>query len=129
MLWRSSMPEYFRLAPPDSTGPLAELIATAADWEISVCPTADYLHYDGRRLKSALTAGVSHNRMWRNELLIWAWGLGGCLIHEKLIAELDSIGATGYRLRPGIVQFRGGSVTHEYRELVVTGWGGVASPD
>jgi len=120
------MAEYFRLEQPASTTPLAELIATAADWEISVCPTADFLHYDGHRLKSNLTVKVSHNR--KNELLIWVW-VRGCLIHEKLIAELHAMGATGYRLKPGSVRFRDGSVSNEYRELVVTGWGGVASPE
>jgi hypothetical protein len=121
------MPEYYLLAPPDSTTPLAELIAEAADWEISVCPTADFLHYDGHRLKSNLAVKVPHNR--KNVLLIWTWGLGCCLIHEKLIAELEAIGATGYRLKPGSVRFRDGSISNEYRQLVVTGWGGIASPD
>jgi len=121
------MAEYFGLAGPASTGPLAELIATAADWEISVCPTADYLHYDGHRLKGNLAVKVSY--ISRNALLIWTWGLGRCLIHEKVIAELDAIGASGYRLKPGSVRFHDGSVSDEYRELVVTGWGGVASPE
>jgi hypothetical protein len=120
------MPEYFGLAAPASTSALGELIATAADWEISVCPTADFLHYDGHRLKGDLKVKVPHNR--KTELLIWSWG-PGCLIHDKLVAELDAIGATGYRLKPGVVWFRDGSVSHEYRELVVTGWGGVASPE
>ena len=121
------MPEYYLLAPPDSTAPLAEQIAEAADWEISVCPTADYLHFDGHRLKSNLTVKVSHNR--KNVLLIWAWLRGRPLIHEKLIEELEAMGATGYRLKPGSVRFQDGSVSNEYRELVVTGWAGVASPD
>ena len=120
------MAEYFRLEQPTSVAPLAEQIAEAADWEISVCPTAEFEHYDGHRLKSDLAVKVSHNR--KNELLIWAW-VRGCLVHEKLIAELDAMGATGYRLKPGSVRFRDGSVSNEYRELVVTGWGGVASPE
>ena len=121
------MAEYFKLGPPDSTIPLAEQIAEAADWEVSVCPTAEFLHFDGHRLKSNLTVKVSHNR--KNELLIWAWLWGRPLIHEKLIEELEAMGATGFRLKPGSVRFRDGSVSNEYRELVVTGWGGVVSPD
>jgi hypothetical protein len=121
------MPEYYLLEPPDSTTPLAGLIAAPADWEISVCPTADFLHYDGHRLKSNSAFKVSHNR--KNVLLIWAWLRGRPLIHERLIEDLDAMGATGYRLRPGTVEFRDGSVSNEYRELVVTGWAGLASPD
>src|ERR1022692_1038095 len=81
------MAEYFWLGPPTPVAPLAEQIAEAADWEISVCPTAEFEHYDGHRLKSDLAVKVSHNR--KNELLIWAW-VRGCLVHEKLIAELDA---------------------------------------
>ncbi len=121
------MPEYFALTAPSWDRLMAEQIAEAADWEISVCPTADFLHYDGWRLKSNLTVKVSHN--WKAELLIWPWVLGRPLIHEKLIAELEAMGATGCRFKPGSVQFRDGSISSEYHELQTTGWGGVASPE
>ena len=120
------MTDYFRLAPPDSVAPLAEQIATAADWEVSICPIAEFEHFDGHRLKSHLSVKVGHNR--RSEHLIWPW-VRGCLIHDELVAELEAIGATGYRLKPGSVRFRDGRVSKEYRELVITGWAGVARPE
>jgi hypothetical protein len=53
--------EYFRLAPPKLLSLLAEQIATAADWEVSLCPTANFKHFDGHRLKSDLAVKVPHN--------------------------------------------------------------------
>jgi hypothetical protein len=38
-------------------------------------------------------------------------------------------GLTGFVLRPAKVRFRDGLVSEEYRQLVVTGWGGIARPE
>ncbi len=91
------------------------------DVEDVACPVESW-HRPGRRLWHELVVEVSHNK--REETIIWA--LGDCVIHERLLAEFERQQFTGYRLQPATVRFRNGAISKDYRQLVVTGWAGVA---
>jgi hypothetical protein len=104
-------------------------VVTADDWEVTLCPDADFRRptfhqWDGHRLRTDLAVKVNHSR--RDELMIWPWTGGKCLVHESLIAEFNAEGLTGYRLKPANVYFRDGHLSGEYRQLVVVGWAGIA---
>ena len=73
-----------------------------------------------------MSVRMKHHR--RDEKMIWCWAFG-TLVHEELLAEMEKLGFTGYRSRPATVSYRDGSVSTGYRELIVTGWAGVASPE
>jgi len=71
---------------------------------------------------------VRHNQ--RDQDLIWTsppWQF--VVVHDRLIAALKAEGFSGYSLRPATVRFRDGSLSHDYKRLLVTGWGGLASPE
>ena len=56
--------------------------------------------------------------------------MGGIFaIHERLLEEFEKEGFTGYRVKPATVRFRDGLTSTEYRELIVTGWAGIALPE
>jgi hypothetical protein len=83
-------------------------------------------HLDVNRRVSDLAVEVKHNN--RGEAIIWAW-ISGCLVHERLLEEFRRRELTGYRVRDASVRFRDRLVSAEYRELIVTGWAGVARPE
>jgi hypothetical protein len=68
---------------------------------------------------------VKHNRA--EEEIIWSW-LSGFVVHEKVLEGFNREGFTGYRVNPAKVRFRDGSISTEYREFIVTGWAGIATP-
>ena len=72
-----------------------------------------------------LSLEVRHNR--RDEQIICGWG--EFAIHESLLEEFDKEGFTGYRVKPAKIRFRDGSEATDYREFIVTGWAGRASPE
>lgn len=82
-------------------------------------------HRGGFRRIGPLVLEVRHNR--RDEQIICGWG--EFAIHERLLEEFDKEGFTGYRVEPATVRFRDGSEVTDYREFVVTGWAGKASPE
>jgi hypothetical protein len=94
------------------------------DVDRGTCPI-NPSHMPGRRRWNEIFVEVSHNK--REETIIWT--IGDCLFHESLLAEFERKGFTGYRPLPAKVRFRDGSVSDQYREIIVTGWAGVAHPD
>lgn len=50
------------------------------------------------------------------------------MVHDSVIAAFHAEGFTGFTTLPGCVRFRDGTLVEEYKQLVVTGWGGFASP-
>jgi hypothetical protein len=88
--------------------------------------TAGTRHLAENRRVSDLALEVKHND--RNEIIIWPW-LGTCVLHKRLVTEFSRHKLTGYRLREATIRFRDGVVSSDYRELVVTGWAGVARPE
>lgn len=123
-----SMPTYFRLSSPEDDRLLADRMkgTSPPETESRLCPIAPTEHCDGTRRISDLALQVRHNDNQR--LMIWSW-LSECLVHEKLLAKFDGIGLNGYRTRLASLRFRDGQTAAEYRELIVTGWGGVARPE
>jgi hypothetical protein len=122
------MNTYFNLSYPESErlmgngGEMSPGVKAAI--EISSCPIT-LEHIDGRRRISPLFLQVPHNRY--DEMMIWAWGNEGVVLHELLLAKFKQQGFTGYRTNPATVRFRDGSVSTEYHEFLVTGWAGMAS--
>lgn len=92
--------------------------------ERSPCPVGG--HSDRNRRVGPLLLSVPHNR--KSELMIWGW-IESYVVHERLLAEYQRCGFTGYRTKPATVRFRDGSVSTEYHEFIVTGWAGVATPE
>lgn len=115
---------YFNLSYPDSER-LVGNNQTYSNRELFPCPITSE-HTDGSRRIGPLSVEVKHNR--RDELMIWCW-IEGYVVHEKLLAEYEKQGFTGYRTAPATVRFRDGSVSTEYREFIVTGWAGMATPE
>ena len=100
--------------------------ATLKEERVFQCPI-DVFHSGSRRI-SDLALQVKHNK--RDELIIWPWIPGReSIVHEKVLAEFERRGFTGYRLRPASVRFRDGQVSNNYQELIVTGWAGIARPE
>jgi len=129
------MSEFFCLADPGSDGLLAvsDFVLGGKDAVFEPCPVEsghqncatppDDSHLDG-----LINLEVKHNK--RDQMLIWTWPPWPCVVvHEQLAVQMTSAGLSGFSLRPARVRFRDGSVTQEYKRLLVTGWGGVAHPE
>jgi hypothetical protein len=118
---------YFNLHAPSSEHLLAyHLEGAERHDEVIPCPISTD-HFDGRRRVNNLALEVKHNK--RDEQIIWPWIPGGVVVHKQLLAEFKRHGFTGYRLKSATVRFRDGVISQDYRELVVTGWAGVARPE
>jgi hypothetical protein len=113
--------EYFVLTRPESRTLWAE-DAVNPFRVVSRCPIAD--HRTAQRIQTVIE--VKHSK--RDQMMIWLH-IGPVVLHAKLLKDLADNGITGYRTRPATVYFRDGSVSNEYSELVVAGWGGVARPE
>ncbi len=118
------MPECFNLRGPESERLLAG-DEPPREQVVLHCPIS-LEHNGGRREVGELMLQLKHNK--RDQWIIKDW-MGNRVVHESLLAEFDRRGFTGYRLLPSTVRFRDGSVSSEYRELVVVGWGGHARPE
>jgi hypothetical protein len=115
---------YFNLRAPDSEGLIAD-DESYGNSESRPCPITSQ-HIDGSRRIGPISVRVKHN--YRDEQMIWCWAFG-TLLHERLLADLEQLGFTGYRTQPATVCFRDGSVATDYREFIVTGWAGIARPE
>ncbi|SPF34540.1 hypothetical protein SBA4_1500003 [Candidatus Sulfopaludibacter sp. SbA4] len=122
----AAVTEYFWLATAKSEGLLAS-DTVPNPFQVTMCPatTGMQQHRSLRRLHD-LALQVRHSK--RDEWLIFSWR-GELAVHQKLLAEFEERRFTGYRLRPCTVRFRTGRVSHEYSELMVTGWAGMARPE
>jgi hypothetical protein len=91
--------------------------------ETRICYENGHIH---DRRTTSLALEVKHNK--RDELMISSKA-GEIVVHASLWAEFERRGFTGYRLKPATVRFRDGHLSHDYSELIVTGWGGIARPE
>lgn len=83
---------------------------------------------DDRHLDRTARVRVSHNK--RDQDLIWTsppWPF--VVVHDRFVGRIQAEGFSGYSLRPATVRFRDGFLSHEYKRLLVTGWGGLARPE
>jgi hypothetical protein len=127
--------EFYCLADPDSD----RLLATPEDKfgpagpDFTPCPANP-----GHRrcttppgdeyLDAIANVRVSHNK--RDQTLIWTWPPWPfVVIHDRLTENLKAEGFSGYSLRPATVRFRDGFLSHEFKKLLVVGWGGLARPE
>jgi hypothetical protein len=67
---------------------------------------------------------VDHND--RSEQIVWGFDVA---IHQEVVERFEREGFTGFRTNSAHVTFADGSTSDEYREFIVTGWGGVAPPE
>jgi hypothetical protein len=120
------MQEYFEFTRPDSERLLAHAVRRDEGKLIASCPLVPRHKWYTDPTPAPVHFEVSHNR--RDELIIWGW-TDGCVVHERLLADFEREGFSGYRTYPGSVRFRDGSVSEEYRRFIVAGWAGIASPE
>src|SRR5262249_44338572 len=101
---------------------------TARDYSnVAFCPVSTGMNQHRWYLPRAdLAFEVKHNQ--RDQWLVFGL-FEGIVIHRNLVDEFERRGFTGYRLRPATVRFPDGYLSHDYSELVVTGWAGVAPPE
>jgi len=102
-----------------------QVTGTKAEFEVTSCPITTE-HIAGKRRISQLFLQVNHDR--RDEM-IWSWAPNGYVIHERLLFEFEKQGFSGFQTKPAVVRFRDGFTSSEYREFIVTGWAGMASPE
>jgi hypothetical protein len=102
-----------------------------AEWDESVdlegvtCPVNPGHQRAGKRLGDLRI--VLPNR--KPDDFVWTW-YSDLLIGENAIAILRRAKITGFMTKPVEAHFRNGEKTSEgFRELVVTGWGGMARPE
>ena len=120
------MVEYFRLEVAESRRLLAR-DTRENPYEYTLCPaTSGQNQHRGARRTGTFQLEVSHNK--RDHWIIADW-FGHMVMHARLLEEFAKRGFTGYRLQPATVRFRDGHLSHDYSELIVTGWAGVAPPE
>jgi len=115
--------KFYRLDTPDFTY-LAEW-SDEVDLETVKCPAHPGHQRAGKRLTD-LSVVLPKATM---DDFVWTW-MSDCLIKESVIEDLKREGCTGFRTRPVKVTVKGAprAKLPIYKELVVTGWGGEASP-
>jgi hypothetical protein len=126
------MSEFFFLHEPGSERLRAKGLWSGGPVEWVACPaTPVHPRQNGptRADLVPLEVEVKHND--RRETMIWTFARlrRNCLIHNSLLAEMVSRHFTGFTLRPATVRFRDGFHSQEYKQLIVTGWGGLARPE
>jgi hypothetical protein len=119
------METYFRLQPTYSNRLMGDDNESYRNRQKVPCPITEE-HLDGDRRNGLMSLKVAHSR--HDELMIWGW-IESYVVHQKLLAEYEAQGFTGYRTKPATVCFRDGFISTEYREFIVTGWAGVAAPE
>lgn len=92
-------------------------------WESTPCPVSRE-HKSTKHRNGPLRHFVKHNK--RDEKIIWGFEVA---VHQSVIEQFDRQGLTGFRTKPATVTFLDGATSDEYREFIVTGWAGVASPE
>lgn len=123
---KSSTYELWRLAPPESTQLLARWVADKVKVESIKCPLDPGHQRPGKRLTELYVAAPEGSR---NLGFLWTWP-SELLVHESLLAAFEELEFSGYETRPAHVTFGDGRTYNTaFRELVVTGWGGIAPPE
>ncbi len=82
-------------------------------------------HLDGSRRVGPLHMRLHHND--RREWIIWS--VAGLVIHQDILEDFEKAQFTGFLTQPATVQFKDGTMSHDYREFIVTGWAGIARPE
>jgi hypothetical protein len=117
---------FLRLAPPGSTQILAKWINGKVDLESVSCPLNPNHQRPGKRLTPLYLTAPQTSQMLD---FLWTWP-SELLVHSSLLAVFRDLGFSGYETRRAYIRF-GDSSTYDvsFSELVVTGWGGIATPD
>jgi len=118
--WRLKSPESYRG------------YGTRAEWDDSVdieqiiCPLEDGRMRGGKRLGD-LTVMLNAKKVGD---IVWTW-YSECLIQDRVLALFRQEGFTGFEVKPVTVKTKKGINIPPATlwEVVVTGWGGMASPE
>jgi hypothetical protein len=121
----AAMITYYDLQSPDSERLMGDDNESDGKRDRKPCPVTN-THSEGGPRVGSLCLQMKHNR--RDERIIWGWQ-NSIVLHESLLGEFEHQRFTGYRVKPATVRFRDGSTSIEYREFIVTGWAGIASPE
>jgi hypothetical protein len=110
------------LNPPANT-------RTCGTWDDSVdrdkvtCPLNDGHQRAGRRT-TELSIDLPVRAL--DVDFVWTWLSSDCLVNDRVAAAFSSNNITGFELRPAQVAAGGVRYDKAFKELVITGWGGIA---
>lgn len=80
-------------------------------------------HQRGGRRTTVLSVEVSEKALQKH--VVWTWQ-SDCLIRRSVAEYLEHAGVRGFETREARLTVRGVEREHDFVELVVTGWGGIA---
>jgi hypothetical protein len=92
-------------------------------WRYEPCPVGRK-HISRSYRLGELHQYLKHNR--RDEHILWGRDIA---VHASVIEKFKSQGFTGFRTKSAKVTFADGATSDEYKELIVTGWAGIARPE
>ncbi len=117
-------PRFLCMYHPESTAKVAEWVHDEMDLEQVACPVDEHHRAGGRRL---MNLSVMLPRRAVDDF-VWTW-YSACLIQDHVLDLFRANGLSGYEVKPVKARFKSAGAEHPPRlwELVVTGWGGMAS--
>ena len=118
--------QFWHLTCPESTSGQAQWLRGAVELESVMCSLAPDHQRAGKRL-STLAVTLPNRPV---DEFVWTWYFE-CLIQDSVARFFESHGFTGYELQPAEAVYRhaGNRRPPVLRELLVTGWGGMAPPE
>ena len=92
------------------------------DLEPIFCRSNPNHHRSGRRT-AILSVEVPERALY--ESVVWTWQ-SDCLIKRSVAEYLERAGVRGFETRQARLTVRGVERDHDFAELVIAGWGGIA---
>lgn len=117
---------FWNLSSPKSPTRLAEWVSGEMDLEGIVCPLHDGHRAGGKRLTD-LSVALPGRTV---QDFVWTW-YSECLVRDRVLKLFELSGFTGYDVKPARAKYKRASEGQPpvLRELIVTGWAGMASPE
>src|ERR1035438_1228949 len=121
-LSRFDLDPFFLIAEPRESPCVAESNRDAPEeYQKMFCPTLPGHRRAGKRL-SNLDVIIPCDSV---PDVIFTW-MSECLVHDRVLQVFQDERFTGFSTRPAKARLKGSGATLSVRELLVTGWGGVA---
>lgn len=118
--------KFWLLESPESERYRASWRDGEVDTETVYCPKYPGHQRGGKRLDPlSVNVNIKDSRL---PDFLWTW-YSECLIQDNVQKAFREEGLTGYELTPALVYVNNLAIPATFSELVVTGWGGVASPE
>ena len=116
--------QFWRLEPSPTHGKRAEWEHGRVALESIKCPVNAAHQHPGRRIGD-LSIVIPDGKVGD---FIWTW-YSECLVQDRTLGLMRALGLTGFEVRPVTARFeRSAECPPTLWELILTGWGGVASP-